>query len=297
MSFEGGQFKLVDGKIIQENPSIVYQKASKTTIKKDSMKYWDPKLSLFKTLRDSIIIAIQAIVPLCLFLFITLRFVLREKIQKFDEILMGVGFAVLGMAIFVIGISVGLTPLGGQLGGNIPGAFTTIVPWGLEGYKLPILEGAGGKLIACFFGFFLGFGATWAEPALNALGSTVEKITVGAFKKSLLMNTVAFGVGIGIALGVLKIAYNIPLEYVLIPPYMFLLILTLFSTEDFVNFGWDSAGVTTGPITVPLVLAMGLGIGANIPGVTDGFGILALASVMPIISVLSVGLIVSRARK
>ena len=69
-----------------------------------------------------------------------------------------------------------------------------------------------------------------------------------------------------------------------------MLVLTWFSQHDFVNFSWDSAGVTTGPITVPLVLAMGLGVGANIPGVSDGFGILALASVGPLLTVLSVGL-------
>ena len=124
----------------------------------------------------------------------------------------------------------------------------------------------------------------------------MEKITIGAFKKSLLMQSVALGVGLGIGVGVIKIAFNIPLEYLLIPPYLLLLGLTLISSEEFVNFGWDSAGVTTGPITVPLVLAMGLGIGGNVPGVIDGFGVLALASVGPIITALAVGLIVSRAR-
>ena len=92
----------------------------------------------------------------------------------------------------------------------------------------------------------------------------------------------------------MKIAYDLPLAYLLVPPYLVLLVLTWFSSEEFVNFGWDSAGVTTGPITVPLVLAMGLGIGAKVPGVSDGFGILALASVGPIITVLTVGFIVSR---
>ena len=78
---------------------------------------------------------------------------------------------------------------------------------------------------------------------------------------------------------------------------MSLIPLTLIPSEQFVNFGGDSDGVTTGPITVPLVLAMGLGVGANIPGVTDGFGVLALASVAPIISVLTVGLIVNKGNK
>ncbi|MDC0255981.1 DUF1538 domain-containing protein, partial [Bacteriovoracales bacterium] len=262
-----------------------------------SLKHWDPKITMIEKVKEGAITAIQAIVPLCIFLYLVLRLVLREKVPKADEIFIGIFFAVFGMWIFVLGIELGLTPLGGQLGSNIPGTFTTITPWGLEGYKVSLLGDFSGKMVAAVFAFFLGFGATLAEPALNALGSTVEKITVGAFKKSVLMNTVATGVGIGIALGILKIAYNIPLEYLLIPPYLVLIVLTIFSSEDFVNFGWDSAGVTTGPITVPLVLAMGLGVGSNIPGVTDGFGVLSLASVMPIISVLTVGLIVSKPKK
>ncbi len=146
------------------------------------------------------------------------------------------------------------------------------------------------------FAFFLGYGATLAEPALNALGLTVEEITVGTFKKSLLMQTVALGVGFGIAIGVAKIMWNIPLAYLLIPPYALLLIITKISTEEFVNIAWDSAGVTTGPITVPLVLALGLGLGGQV-GVVEGFGILSMASVCPILAVSLVGLNVTRRRK
>ena len=142
----------------------------------------------------------------------------------------------------------------------------------------------------------MGYGATLAEPALNALGATVETITVGSFKKSTLMQAVALGVGTGIMLGVAKIIWNIPLIFMLAPPYFALLFISYFSTEEFVNIGWDSAGVTTGPITVPLVLAMGLGIGSQ-AGVVEGFGILAMASVCPILSVLLVGLRVTAKRK
>jgi hypothetical protein len=111
------------------------------------------------------------------------------------------------------------------------------------------------------------------------------------------MQTVAIGVGLGIAAGVAQLAIpSIDLTMLLVPPYLLLLVLTFISSEEFANFAWDSAGVTTGPITVPLVLALGLGIGGNIPGVIDGFGILALASVGPIITVLTVGLIVERTR-
>jgi len=153
-----------------------------------------------------------------------------------------------------------------------------------------------GILIVILFAFIMGYGATLAEPALNALGVTVEELTAGTFKKSLLMQAVALGVGGGIALGVTKIVLAIPLVWILVPPYVILLIVTKFSTEEFVNIGWDSAGVTTGPITVPLVLAMGLGIGTQV-GVVEGFGILASASVCPILSVLLLGLHINRKRR
>lgn len=153
-----------------------------------------------------------------------------------------------------------------------------------------------GLAVLLVFAFLMGYGATLAEPALNALGHTVEELTVGTFRKPLLMHSVALGVGAGIAFGVAKIVWGIPLVWLLTPPYMLLLLMTLMSTEEFVNIGWDSAGVTTGPVTVPLVLVMGLGIGNQV-GVVEGFGILAMASVCPIVAVLTVGLLVTRQRK
>ena len=238
--------------------------------------------------------AIWAIVPLCSILLLVLMGGLRQRPKHLDELFIGISCAVIGMCLFNLGIALGLTPLGEQLGGNVVSSFTSIQPWQSEGFVDPLFKSStAGKCLAILFGFILGYGATLAEPALNALGSTVEKITVGAFKKNLLMQAVATGVALGIATGVAKIAFNLELWYLLIPPYAFLLVLTFFSSEDFVNFGWDSAGVTTGPITVPLVLAMGLGIGAK-TGAIDGFGVLSLASVGPIITVLTVGLLVKK---
>ncbi len=151
-------------------------------------------------------------------------------------------------------------------------------------------QGMLGVLLVVVFGFFLGYGATLAEPALNALGIKVQELTVGRFKKRILTHSVASGVGLGTALGVIKVVWAIPLSLLLLPPYFILIFLTLFSKDEFVEIGWDSAGVTTGPVTVPLVLAMGLGLGQAV-GVVEGFGILALASVYPILTVLLVGLL------
>ena len=191
----------------------------------------------------------------------------------------------IGMIIFNIGLSYGLAKLGSQSGSFVPAAFIPLES--VEGS--PLYTYSVGVFIALFFAWILGFGATLAEPALNALGQTVENLTNGAFRKKMLMMAVSTGVGFGISLGVLKIIFEIPISYLLLPGYALGIVLTVFSSEEFVNVAWDSAGVTTGPVTVPLVLAMGLGFGNAVEAV-EGFGILSMASICPILSVLIMGL-------
>ncbi len=194
----------------------------------------------------------RAIVPLVLFLLFVIKVVLRESVHNAGIVTYGIVLCVVGMVIFNIGLSYGLSKLGGQSGGLVPAAFATVN--GVDGS--PLYGFLLGLMIAGAFAWFLGYGSTLAEPALNALGITVETLTNGAFKKSLLMNAVAFGVGCGIAAGTLRMVFDLPLAWFLIPTYLLAAVLTALSTEEFVNVAWDSAGVTTGPVTVPLVLAM-----------------------------------------
>ncbi|GAV20489.1 hypothetical protein MMIC_P1456 [Mariprofundus micogutta] len=230
----------------------------------------------------------QAIVPLVVFLMIVMKFVIREDLSRLAIVMYGITLCVLGMIIFNLGLTFGLGKIGAMVGAMLPGAFALIDTIA----NSPLYSFTLGMTIALIFAWLLGFGATLAEPALNALGMTVENLTQGSFRKSMLMYAVSLGVGTGITLGVMKIAFDFPLAYMLIPLYLLALLLTLFSTEEYVNIAWDSAGVTTGPVTVPLVLAMGLGLG-NAVDVVEGFGILSMASIAPIISVLTTGLWVS----
>ena len=228
---------------------------------------------------------LRAIVPLIVFLFLVMKVMLREPIKNAGILAYGMGLCVLGMIIFNLGLTYGLAKLGAQSGGLVPAAFLaleTVEASPLYLYSL-------GIALALMFAWFLGFGATLAEPALNALGATVENLTQGVFKKSMLMYAVSFGVGTGITVGLLKIIYDLPLAWLLIPGYAAAIVLTFLSSEEFVNIAWDCAGVTTGPITVPLVLAIGLGFG-NAVGAVEGFGILSMASVGPILAVLATGL-------
>jgi hypothetical protein len=239
-----------------------------------------------------VVLGVRAIVPLVIFLFLVMKVVLREKIRNGGMIAYGIVLAVLGMCTFNVGLTYGLAALGAQSGGLIPAAFVQL--GAVEGS--PLYSYGLGIGIAFIFAWILGFGATLAEPALNALGTTVQNLTNGAFKKSMLMYSVSFGVAFGIGLGVIKLIFGFHIAFLLVPFYILGVVLTIFSTEEFVNVAWDSAGVTTGPVTVPLVLAMGLGFG-NAVNAVEGFGILSMASICPICAVLTMGLIVQAKAK
>ena len=191
------------------------------------------------------------------------------------------------MCIFNLGLTYGLGAFGTQTGQALPGAFVNLPI--VE--QSPIFSEHVGIAIVILFAFILGLRATLAEPALNALGLTVQKLTNGAFKKALLMYSVAVGVAVGLSFGIAKLILGIDLVVMLLPLYAIGITLTIFSSEEFVNVAWDSAGVTTGPVTVPLVLAMGLGVGSAVSAI-EGFGILSLASICPIIAVLSMGMFI-----
>jgi len=259
-----------------------------------------------------IVYGIRAITPLIILLAIILRVILRENwpvvklfpapgesnhstateednkkpwMQRYRVFFVGIICAQGGMCLFNIGLTFGLSALGRQAGTLLPGAFQV----------LPAVEGTPfysyhlGIFIVLFFGWFLGFLATIAEPALNVLGMKVESLTNGEFSKNLLIYSVSFGVAFGIALGLLKIIFGIPLIYMIYVGYVLAVTATYLSNEDFVNVAWDSAGVTTGPVTVPFVLTLGLSVGSAVHA-EDGFGILTLASIGPILSVLCTGL-------
>jgi hypothetical protein len=234
-----------------------------------------------------IVTGVRAILPLVLFLMFVLFIVLRSKLPNRMVTFYGLMLSIVGMCIFNVGLTYGLGAIGSQTGSVLPAAFMELPVSQFS----PIFPELVGICIVIAFAFLMGFGATLAEPALNALGLTVQNLTNGAFKKSMLMYSVATGVAVGIAMGIAKLVIGFDLMTVLIPLYLVGVLLTIFSTEEFVNVAWDSAGVTTGPVTVPLVLAMGLGLGSAVSAV-EGFGILSLASICPILAVLTMGLVI-----
>jgi len=228
--------------------------------------------------------ALRAIVPLLLLLVLVQTLLLRRRIRHRTVFIYGVAMAIAGMALFNIGLTAGLVALGEQAGVNVPWAFSPHWQTG----EAPLYPFALGIAMTLLFAFSVGYGATVAEPALNAMGMTVENLTDGAFRKRMLLHAVAVGVGVGATLGVTRILFDLPLWVLLLGGYTIALGLTVISREEIVNLAWDSAGVTTGPVTVPLLMALGIGLG-QVVDTADGFGILAMCSVGPIVSVLTTG--------
>jgi hypothetical protein len=210
---------------------------------------------------------------------------IREPKWKYTIFFAGLCCAQFGMIVFNLGLTFGLSALGNQAGEILPAAYLEVK--GEE--DSPFFSASAGLIIIGVFGFCLGFLATIAEPALNVLGMKVEMLTNGEFSKNLLIYSVSFGVGSGITLGVLKVVLHWELIWMIYIGYIIAVLTTIPSDEAFVNVAWDSAGVTTGPVTVPFVLSLGLSLG-NAAEADDGFGILTLASIGPIISVLCAGL-------
>ncbi|MBM3155829.1 MAG: DUF1538 domain-containing protein [Chloroflexi bacterium] len=251
--------------------------------------------NVFSLIGQLFISAAQAILLLMAILLVVQLVILREKIRGIKRVVLGIAFALIGLLFFKIGLEWGLNPLGDQVGHN------SIISFSNQGFEslLPGLSADGrygllwGKVVVILFGFIVGYGATLAEPALVALGLTVEDVTAGAFKKRLVMHTVGIGVGIGMVIGVAKILYGWPTMWVIGLSYVLAIALTFLSDEKYVNIGWDSGGVTTGDITSPVLIALGLGV-ATATGAPDGFLLIAMASIWPIIAVLAMGILVNR---
>lgn len=214
--------------------------------------------------------------------------VLRQAPDNLADIAIGLVFVMLGLAIFIRGLEMALFPLGEALAN----AFAQ------KGSLFWLLS----------FGFGLGFGTTVAEPALIAVSEEASEVMSGAgfiakgadseaFHADALRYTVALSVGISLVIGVLRILRGWPVQWLIISGYLVVVALTVVAPEEIVGIAYDSGGVTTSTITVPLVTALGVGLASVIKGrnpMIDGFGLIAFASLMPIIFVLMFGLVISQ---
>lgn len=223
---------------------------------------------------------LQALAPLVAFFVFFQVVYLKLPRQALVNMVKGLVLTMAGLALFLQGVQVGFMPVGTQMGEAL----------GSMDSKWPLIP----------IGFLLGLVATVAEPAVRILSYEVEKASSGSIRERVILVTLSLGVAVFVALGMAKIIYGVPIHYIVVPGYMLALLMMRFCDSTFVAIAFDAGGVATGPMTVTFVLAVTLGIASAIDGrdpILDGFGLIALVAMAPILSIMTLGIIVTYKRK
>ena len=236
------------------------------------------------------------ILPIILVLGFFQAVAIRKKIENLPSIAFGLVLVVVGLSIFIVGLEKCVFPIGTQMANQLTDLnfLTSGDDNVIAAIKDSIKIDPAIYLWTYVFAFLIGFSTTLAEPALIAVALKAKEITTGAISAWGLRISVALGVAFGVTLGVYRIVTGNPLHYYIATGYAFLLVQTYFAPKMIVPLAYDSGGVTTSTVTVPLIAALGIGLAANVPGrspLIDGFGLIAFASLFPMITVMAYAMI------
>jgi hypothetical protein len=216
-----------------------------------------------------------AVLPLVALFILFQILLLKLPRKQVVDILSGTAIAALGLFLFLLGVNIGFLPFG-----RIVGA--TLGSWDHA-------------WLAALIGLLLGFFVTWGEPAVRILADQVEDASNGSIHKVFVLYAICIGVAIAASVGMLRISYDIPLLYVLVPGYLLIMPLMWFSDRDFLSIAVDAGGVATGPLANSFLLALALGASASIEGrqpFVHGLGFVALIALAPIIAVMLLGFLI-----
>lgn len=228
--------------------------------------------------------AVKDLIPIIVVVVFFQSVIIRQPFPEVGEVIFGILIVIIGLMLFIEGLEIGLFPIGETM------AYALVKK--------------GSLFWLMVFSFALGFSTTVAEPALIAVAKEASVVSSGA---GLIENnqevldmyamglrlTVAFSVGLAIVIGVLRILKGWPLHYLIIGGYVLVMLMTMITPDEIIGLAYDAGGVTTSTITVPLVTALGVGLATVIKGrnpLLDGFGLIAFASLLPMIFVMAYGL-------
>ena len=249
-----------------------------------------------ETLVGTVLSTAQDVAPIVGILVFFQFAVLRRRLPNAGRIVAGFGYVLIGLTLFLIGLEEALFPIGETMARQLTAA----------GAGVEAAAGAAESvrwddyLLVYTFAAAIGFATTVAEPSLIAVALKAEEVSGGAVRAWGLRLAVAVGVAAGVALGCFRIVTGTPLPWYIVAAYVVVIVQTFRSSRTIVPLAYDSGGVTTSTVTVPVVAALGLGLAASVPGrspLIDGFGLIAFASVFPIISVLGYALAASWSSK
>jgi hypothetical protein len=258
-------YNFMDAPVVVEALSTVVTEGGKSVASTYTFSAYDTFMALVDTIKD--------VAPIIIVIFFFQYIIIKKPVAHLQKIITGIIMVVLGLYAFIVGLEMGLFPIGETI------AFQ--------------LTQMGNNLLIYLFAFLIGFSTTMAEPALLAIAIKAEEISEGNIKQNVLRIVVALGVAVGIALGSYRLVSGDPIHYYIVVGYIFVIIFTYFAPKYIVPIAYDSGGVTTSTVTVPLVAALGLGLAENIEGrnpLIDGFGLIAFASLFPMLTVMGYGI-------
>ncbi|WP_422124244.1 DUF1538 domain-containing protein [Planococcus sp. X10-3] len=219
---------------------------------------------------------VAAIMPVTIVVILLQIAIIRLPLEAVLQFLIGVFFVSIGFFLFLLGVNAGLLPIGEMIGKRLP---KTKNAWLIIGT-----------------GFLLGIVVTVAEPDLRVLATQIDNVSDGEISAAVLILSVSLGLAIFVGLAMIRTLFNIPLRWVLLGGYAAIFGLSFFVPEAFVPISFDAGGVTTGPMAVPFILALGVGVASSLRSRdsedgTEGFGLIGLASIGPVLAVMILGVI------
>lgn len=228
------------------------------------------------SLKAKVLEVLSAILPLVMAV-VALQFaVIRMPAGVFLQFIMGAALVIGGMTLFLVGVEIGILPMGRVLGAELPRRNSVFLVLGIA--------------------FLMGFAATVAEPDVLVLTRQVDEVSQGTINQGTLLYVIATSIGFFVALAMLRILLNVRIAYLLAAGYIAIIVLSFFTPPAFMPVAFDSGGVTTGPMAVPIILSLGLGFSSVLAGrstLSDGFGLIGLASIGPVIGVMILGMVLS----
>ncbi len=217
---------------------------------------------------------LQAVLPLAIAVMLIILLFMGMDLDLVITFLKGAIFVIFGMGLFLMGVKLGMLPLGEAIGADLPKH--------------------GSVIFIAIIGFLLSFMATVAEPDVRVLSTMIESVSDNSIPRDMLIFSIALGVGFFVSASLLRIIYGVPLKHMLFVGYLIVVLLAFFTPIDYLAISYDSGGVTTGPVTVPVILALGIGISSVLRGkseLSESYGLIGLASLGPILSLMILGIL------
>lgn len=229
---------------------------------------------------NTLIDVAMALTPLFVTFILFQIFQLKLPRRKVSNIIKGFILTFIGLAFFLQGVNIGFLPIGKEMG--------------------IILGDLSYNWILIPIGLALGFVVTFAEPAVRILNQQVDKVSTGSIPEKVMLYTISIGVAVSVALSMLRVLAGIPLLYFIVPGYLLAFILTRYTKKSFTAIAFDSGAVASGPMTVTFILSLVVGVATVLEGrdpLLEGFGLVSLVALAPILSVLILGIVYDRKEK